>query len=86
MVLDSGCISAPSSDAGSMSRRMLSDRLHYQEQGSPVRSDSQQQQRVGGVNRSLETTLRSAWDADVQGLSNRFWYPSAAADCSQQPR
>ncbi|KAF6992459.1 hypothetical protein CFC21_009444 [Triticum aestivum] len=86
MVVESGgCISAPSSDAGSMSRRMLSDRLHYQEQGSPVRPDSQQ--RVGGVNRSLETTLRSAWDADVQGLSNRFWYPSAAAaDCSQHQR
>ncbi|KAE8773318.1 inactive protein kinase [Hordeum vulgare] len=87
MVVESGgCISAPSSDAGSMSRRMLSDRLHYQEQGSPIRPDSQQ--RVGGgVNRSLETTLRSAWDADVQGLSNRFWYPSAAADSSsQQPR
>ncbi|KAM3300713.1 hypothetical protein ACQJBY_041630 [Aegilops geniculata] len=85
MVVESGgCISAPSSDAGSMSRRMLSDRLHYQEQGSPVRSDSQ---RVGAVNRSLETTLRSAWDADEQGLSNRFWYPSAAAaDCSQHPR
>ncbi|XP_020197090.1 uncharacterized protein [Aegilops tauschii subsp. strangulata] len=85
MVVESGgCISAPSSDAGSMSRRMLSDRLHYQEQGSPVRSDSQ---RVGGVNRSLETTLRSAWDAHVQGLSNRFWYPSAAAaDCSQHQR
>ncbi|KAM3413280.1 hypothetical protein ACQJBY_004447 [Aegilops geniculata] len=84
MVVESGgCISAPSSDAGSMSRRMLSDRLHYQEQGSPVRSD----QRVGGVNRSLETTLRSAWDADEQGLSNRFWYPSAAAaDCSQHQR
>nr|BAJ87763.1 predicted protein [Hordeum vulgare subsp. vulgare] len=87
MVVESGgCISAPSSDAGSMSRRMFSDRLHYQEQGSPIRPDSQQ--RVGGgVNRSLETTLRSAWDADVQGLSNRFWYPSAAADSSsQQPR
>uniref|UniRef100_A0A8R7P8D4 Protein kinase domain-containing protein n=1 Tax=Triticum urartu TaxID=4572 RepID=A0A8R7P8D4_TRIUA len=84
MVVESGgCISAPSSDAGSMSRRMLSDRLHYQEQGSPVRSD----QRVSAVNRSLETTLRSAWDADEQGLSNRFWYPSAAAaDCSQHPR
>uniref|UniRef100_N1QX99 Serine/threonine-protein kinase PBS1 n=1 Tax=Aegilops tauschii TaxID=37682 RepID=N1QX99_AEGTA len=85
MVVESGgCISAPSSGAGSTRRRMLSDRLHYQEQGSPVRSDSQ---RVGGVNRSLETTLRSAWDAHVQGLSNRFWYPSAAAaDCSQHQR
>jgi hypothetical protein len=75
MVVESGCISAPSSDAGSMSRRMIGDRQHYQEQSSPVQLDN-----VGEVNRSYET-LRSAWDSDRQELSDRFWYPSVA-DCS----
>uniref|UniRef100_A0ACD5TYX0 Uncharacterized protein n=1 Tax=Avena sativa TaxID=4498 RepID=A0ACD5TYX0_AVESA len=76
MVVESGCISAPSSDAGSMSRRMMSDWQHYQEQSSPVQPEN-----VGEVNRSYET-LRSAWDSDRQELSDRFWYPSAA-DCSK---
>lgn len=80
MVLESGCILAPSSDAGSMSRRMQSDRLHFQEQSSPVQPDPQSQC-VGEVNRSHET-LRSAWDPDREDLSHRLWYPSAA-DCSQ---
>ncbi|KAM0893865.1 hypothetical protein ACQ4PT_024784 [Festuca glaucescens] len=75
-MVESGCISAPSSVAGSMSRRMMSDRQHYQEQSSPV-----QPKDVSEVNRSYET-LRSAWDSDRQELSDRFWYPSAA-DCSR---
>jgi hypothetical protein len=75
-MVESGCISAPSSVAGSMSRRMMSDRQHYQEQSSPV-----QPKDVNEVNRSYET-LRSAWDSDRQELSDRFWYPSAA-DCSR---
>ncbi|KAM0871724.1 hypothetical protein ACQ4PT_039208 [Festuca glaucescens] len=75
-MVESGCISAPSSVAGSMSRRMTSDRQHYQEQSSPV-----QPKDVSEVNRSYET-LRSAWDSDRQELSDRFWYPSAT-DCSR---
>ncbi|XP_047043906.1 inactive protein kinase SELMODRAFT_444075-like [Lolium rigidum] len=75
-MVESGCISATSSVAGSMSRRMMSDRQHYQEQSSPV-----QPKDVSEVNRSYET-LRSAWDSDRQELSDRFWYPSAA-DCSR---
>ncbi|KAM0905640.1 hypothetical protein ACQ4PT_017242 [Festuca glaucescens] len=78
MVVESGCISAPSSDAGSMSRWMMSDRQHYQEQSSPVQPEN-----AGEVNHSYET-LRSAWDSDRQELSDRFWYPSAA-DC-RRPR
>ncbi|CAM0953290.1 unnamed protein product [Alopecurus aequalis] len=78
MVVESGCISAPSSDAGSMSRRMMSDRQFYQEQSSPVKPDSRPEN-AGEVNREA---LRSVWDPDRQDLSHRFWYPSAA-DCGQ---
>lgn len=73
MVVDSGCISALSSDTGSVSRRMMSDRQHYQEQSSPAQPENVRSE----VNRSYET-LRSAWDSDRQELSDRFWYPSAA--------
>ena len=78
MVVESGCISTPSSNAGSMSRRMMSDRLHYEEQSSPVKPDS----RPENVVEANREALRSAWDPDRQDLSHRFWYPSAV-DCGQ---
>ncbi|KAL5231144.1 hypothetical protein ABZP36_029920 [Zizania latifolia] len=67
MVVESSCISAPGTDAGSRSRRML-----VQEQiSSPVDQDLQSQRVVDGKNH-CEVRRILAWDRDMQSSSHRF--------------
>ncbi|KAL6848844.1 hypothetical protein ACP4OV_021427 [Aristida adscensionis] len=68
MVVDSGCISAPSSDAGSRSWRMLNDRQRFEEHSSPVQHDSR---RLDEGKHPYET-MRAVWDRDRQNLSHRY--------------
>ncbi|KAL6618675.1 hypothetical protein ACP70R_033814 [Stipagrostis hirtigluma subsp. patula] len=68
MIVDSGCISAPSSDAGSMSWRLLNDRQRYEEHSSPVQHDLQ---RLDEGKHPSETT-RAVWDRDRQNLPHRY--------------
>lgn len=66
MVVESGCVSAPCSEAGSRSRRML---LQQEQQSSPAQQDSQIM--VDGKPQSY-VARRIAWDRDTQSLSHRF--------------
>ncbi|XP_062232295.1 inactive protein kinase SELMODRAFT_444075-like [Phragmites australis] len=68
MVVDSGCISAPSSDSGSRSWRLLSDRQRYEEHSRPVQHDSQ---RLDEGKHSYKI-MRTAWDQELQNLSHRY--------------
>ncbi|KAK3164707.1 hypothetical protein QOZ80_1AG0023500 [Eleusine coracana subsp. coracana] len=68
MVVDSGSVTAPSSDSGSRSWRMLNEQQQQQDYSSPARQDSK---RVVEGKRSYNA-LRASWDRDKQSMSNRF--------------
>ncbi|XP_062214398.1 inactive protein kinase SELMODRAFT_444075-like isoform X2 [Phragmites australis] len=68
MVVESGSVTAPSSDSGSRSWRMVNEQQHHQDYSSPARQDSQ---RAVEGKRSYNA-LRASWDRDKQSISNRF--------------
>ncbi|TVU34450.1 hypothetical protein EJB05_16283, partial [Eragrostis curvula] len=68
MVVESSSVTAPSSDSGSRSWRMLNEQQQYQDYSSPARQDSQ---RSTEGKRSYNA-LRASWDRDKQSISNRF--------------
>ncbi|KAK3161217.1 hypothetical protein QOZ80_1BG0074020 [Eleusine coracana subsp. coracana] len=68
MVVDSGSVTAPSSDSGSRSCRMLNEQQQQQDYSSPARQDLK---RVVEGKRSYNA-LRASWDRDKQSMSNRF--------------
>ncbi|XP_006655651.1 inactive protein kinase SELMODRAFT_444075-like [Oryza brachyantha] len=68
MVVESGCVSAPGSEAGSRSRRML---LQEQTSSSPAAEQDSQSQRVVDGKQHSYVARRIAWDRDTQSLSHR---------------
>lgn len=67
MVVDSGSVSAPSSDSGSRSWRMLNEQQNCRD-WSPARQDSH---RVVEGKNSYDA-LRAAWDRNKQSVSHRY--------------
>ncbi|KAL6615519.1 hypothetical protein ACP70R_037789 [Stipagrostis hirtigluma subsp. patula] len=69
MVVESGSVTAPSSDSGSRSWRMLNEQRHYQDFSSPAQQDSKRA--AEGKQRSYDA-LRASWDREKKSISNRF--------------